>query len=361
MKKYLDAMFYGDTKTKVYLWVMFFLTTVALGLLIAGLALLSGGYIGGAIALGLFVLLLSQSVTLSDTGYNPDETKEERDERRQKIKEKKIEEKEEKRQQKENNKNNMKEETSEEEEKEALENDKKEPESFDNYDEKKLKQYFHKYKVKKDHRSVVIDSSGKYKIRQCPGYIWTFRGVVHLLLIEENPRKIQFPEAEARRITFEKNVLALPKKDYQEFYKPSVISNVFAKYLPSYREVNYQGKRSFRKNLYALENGIRFTNTSAKEVFDILNPEFCVEDEVTKSVKFTDEFKELYKNRILLNDHIIDIKEYQSRMKKVLEEFAKKANSKSAFSEGLAQMVKYQLITEEYRIFYLEHRDDFVR
>ena len=89
--------------------------------------------------------------------------------------------------------------------------------------------------------------------------------------------------------------------------------------------------------------------------------EFLVDDEVTKSTKFNDEFKNLYKNRILLNDHVIDINEYQERMKLQLNHFSATKVSKTIFAEGLSLMVKYQLITQEYRMFYLEHREDFAK
>lgn len=354
-------MFYGDSKTKIYLWFVFALTTIAAALLIAGLATVSGGMIGGAVTIGLFVLLLSQSVSLSDTGFNPDETVEEREQR-------KAEERNTKLQKKENaKKEKIIEQKTEDAKIDEIEADAKEQEqntktvSYESYDEKSIKKYFHKYKVKRDHRCVIIDSSSEFKIRQCPAYIWAYRGTVHLLLLEKEPRKIQFSQGETKHISYMKNVLAFPQQDYKELQKASLISTVFSNYIPSYREVNYQGKRSFRKNLYVFDNGIRFTNTSAKDIFEILDMEFLVDDEVTKSTKFNDEFKNLYKNRILLNDHVIDINEYQERMKLQLNHFSATKVSKTIFAEGLSLMVKYQLITQEYRMFYLEHREDFAK
>ena len=93
MKKYINAMFYGDGKTKIYLWTVFLLSVVAIGLLIAGLALLSGGFAGAGVTLVIFVLLLTQSVSLSDTGYDADETPEERKIRQEKEKEAKLKKK----------------------------------------------------------------------------------------------------------------------------------------------------------------------------------------------------------------------------------------------------------------------------
>lgn len=68
--------------------------------------------------------------------------------------------------------------------------EKKEPapateEEISSYDRRKLRKTLHKYKVKNDHRMVLIDHCEKLSIFQTPAYIWVDGREFHILLIEQ--------------------------------------------------------------------------------------------------------------------------------------------------------------------------------
>jgi len=46
-----------------------------------------------------------------------------------------------------------------------------------------LKKLLFKYKVKREHKPVIIDSSIRWKVEKCPAYMWIAKGQAHFLLM----------------------------------------------------------------------------------------------------------------------------------------------------------------------------------
>ncbi|MDE5873106.1 MAG: hypothetical protein K2H07_04265, partial [Lachnospiraceae bacterium] len=231
----------------------------------------------------------------------------------------------------------------------------------DSYDKRKIKRTLYKYKVKRDHRLVLVDFSKKYMIKQCPAYIWVADKQFNMLLLEEEPRHLAIPIGRIREITYLKKQSANVDTDYPMFHRNNLLTAVFKPYLPDYTYNTVASDKNSYKNLYGITGGIYFTNRSAKNLFDLLNVEFQVDDKVTTSSKVNVFFKDAYKANIMLRDNVIDANGYADSIANTLENMTKSTISYMEFKDTLSLMIKNKLITEDFASHYMEMWDKFKR
>ena len=229
------------------------------------------------------------------------------------------------------------------------------------YNRKLIKKTMHKFKVKRDHRLVLIDRCERFNINQTPAYIWVQDKEFHILLIEKEPRQLIFPVYSIKNIKYLKKQPANPDIDYAVYKTGSVISGLFGKYVPDYVHSTVVDDLTAYKNLYGIGPDMYFTNRSAKNLMDLLPAEFSVEDKVTTSNKVNIYFKEAYKANILLRDNVIDANGYADRISVILDNMAKSTISYNEFKETLNLMIKNKLITQEFAAYYKDVRDKNVR
>lgn len=234
-------------------------------------------------------------------------------------------------------------------------------ETADSYDKRKIKRTLYKYKVKKDHRLVLVDFSKKYMIKQCPAYIWVADKQFNMLLLEEEPRHLAIPLGRIREITYLKKQSANVDTDYPMFHRNNLLTSVFRPYLPDYTHNTVASDKNSYKNLYGITGGIYFTNKSAKNLFDLLNVEFKVDDKVTTSSKVNVFFKDAYKANIMLRDSVIDANGYADSIANTLENMTKSTISFMEFRDTLNLMVKNKLITQEFASHYMGMWDKLKR
>ena len=234
-------------------------------------------------------------------------------------------------------------------------------ETADSYDKRKIKRTLYKYKVKKDHRLVLVDYSKKYMIKQCPAYIWVADKQFNMLLLEEEPRHLAIPLGRIREITYLKKQSANVDTDYPMFHRNNLLTSVFRPYLPDYTHNTVASDKNSYKNLYGITGGIYFTTKSAKNLFDLLNVEFKVDDKVTTSSKVNVFFKDAYKANIMLRDSVIDANGYADSIANTLENMTKSTISFMEFRDTLNLMVKNKLITQEFASHYMGMWDKLKR
>lgn len=223
------------------------------------------------------------------------------------------------------------------------------------YDEKSIKQVFYKYKVKKDHKTIMIDSWEEKGIKQRPAYIWTVRGQMHVLTIGMQVDEYTIPLSKLGTLLYKKGVICQAKEEYPQFRTESLVSKVFSPYLPTYHEGNKDHRPVIYKNLFAFENGLTITNTSVKTVISMIHPQINVDDIVTRDVRFNDFFKEIYKLGTLFREQIYTVKEYQSKVNDVLQNFADSGIAREEYENTLRLLYQNKLITQEYIGFYLQY------
>lgn len=349
----IDAMLYGDFTTKKYLYgiLIFTLATLVTGIM----AVFGAGIWYGlsAMLVGVVDLIWWQSMTLTEG-----ELKEQGDKARylQEKQAKKLEEEKE-RARKEKEKRKKKEPKSEVEKVlgEAGEGLDKNVEYRITSEE--IKYVLKKYKAKKDHREVIIDSCESLGLKESPAYIWADRKNYYFLILSDGePLKLDYPLEYNMKLHYENGVKSNPDIEYKRFKGISVVSMAFSPFLPDYYQKRTDKGTAFYKNLYRLGKDMYFTNTSAKNVFDITGADFEIKDDITEDIRHGEDFKNAYKANILWRDGAISSDEYKKIITGLLSSLARADIRFDDFNRILEQMYEYNFITKAYKEFYVDYR-----
>lgn len=225
---------------------------------------------------------------------------------------------------------------------------------YKNYTKEKVEVMLYKYKVKEEHRRVMVDFCAPFRIRQCPAYVWRDKKNLYFLLLEEEPRKIEIPLSTIDGIHYERGAVAKSALEYDGFKEHSFVGSVFLSYLPTYYEKTKNDRRVNCKNLYVINPDLKVTNTSARNLFDILEMDFILEDAIMTSGKFDSYFKMAYKSNVLLRDRVITAEEYKNKIRILLTSISQGEMSGKSYIELINQLEEYKLITEEYAKYYRE-------
>lgn len=338
MKKWFNTILFGDNKTKGLIGAIIVCSVLTVVLVIFSITQFSIIYGIGAVIFGVIDGVILQKYSLEDTEYEKEETKE-------KDKLTPLD-------------NNIEEaEGKEIEINLQTEHSKVKETIYTSYGEKEIEELFKKYKVKQEHKRIIIDSCSCFRIRQCPAFIWKDKKCLQLLLLEKEPRKIAVPLKEIKDIYFDSNVF-VKEGDYELFQTPSYIGTLFSPFLPEYFD-KIQGKeRKKYKNLYVIGPKLSVTNTSARNLFDILELEFSVDDTVMESARYSPYFKLAYKSYILYRDRVINMEEYKERIKLILTAVAVDEDSEDEYNELISQMIENKIITKEYGEYYRGIKDE---
>ncbi|MCR5792586.1 MAG: hypothetical protein K6G65_05405 [Lachnospiraceae bacterium] len=332
--KYLNSLLYGSTTTKSYLWTIVILFFLAIMFLVFGVVF-SLGFLFPAVISMLICVGIFRSLDWEDV-----------------VKEGEIgqiEHRIEKGEKKHKADKNAASEDGEDSPKEAFAR-------LENYGKKDIKRLFHKYKVKRDHKAIIIDSSRKYKIRQCPAYAWKDRTKLHFLLLDDGARKISVPLDEIEHIAYVPRISANPMLDYEELRDSSFVAHIFSPYLPNYFQGVVQGRGVTCKNLYNVAEDIMVTNTSARNMFDLLGLDFYIDDRLLGAKERNEFFKLGYKANVLWRDTVINSVEYKNKIKGILTNMAQSEISDYAFEQVLQMFIEHRLVTMEYAEFFREMR-----
>lgn len=312
MKQFFNTLLYGDAKTRRILWSMTICALLALVLIIIAVLSETPSLFGMALILVAVVVLISQLYDfkqLKDAAVNVDE------------------------------------------------NIPVPPEDIlVKYTEKRLHQVFIRFRVRPDHRPVMIDHSEKYKIKETPAYVWVFRGRFHILLIEKNAREIVLPVAAASKVIYRRAVPVNMKGEYVQFRKPSLLSGVFSDYLPDIYDYGQGGIKRQMKNLYVIDEDIALTNRSIKHIFDLTGANFEIEDRITQSGDYGQDFIDMYKAYTLFRDGVLDANEYKKRVTKILDDMAVSNMLDAELTINLEKMQSFHFLTADYAKYCLEKR-----
>lgn len=348
MKRIWNALRYGDAETKKCIGSVIFFSVLAIGLVIASGIL---GYfylfIFGMLA-GVVALMISQTFTLVEDDFVA-EIK--RDGEKGTVRTVSAVK---------NGTTHTDNGKREKKPKEDIHPANKEEDAvtqFDHYNAQVLKKIKKKYRIKKDHRPIIIDFSKSYRIKECPAFIWRIHNKVYLLLLEKEPRRICISRDLIRNMGYMPNVKADRSKEYIAFQKESLITMVFKEYLPDYYDSRVKNDELKYKNLYMIYPDIYISNRSAAEVMDLLCLNFMPQDKITKSEKINGFFKRVYAANILFKDRVYSITEYKAVVEKTLGEMCYAQMPDREFVLTLENLVKGRLISQQYADHYMEIRE----
>ena len=335
MKKYIRGMFYGSRKTKLYLWMMVIVGIASLVCL--GAAIMGAGFNFAYIAFGgvIFTITYSQLAVFKDVNREMKEGSE-------KEKSKGTE------QEDEAVHNNLK-------SKKQYE-DNEDNNEYNQYTEKNIKKYLVAYKVKKESYLVVIDSSEKYHIKNCPAYVWGDKKYLYFLLLEKKARTIAIPRTETAVIHYEKGVMVADMEEYKKLKESIFLGSMFRKFIPEYYRVMVNGFSTFKKNLFVVASDVKVSALSVRGIMKITNCRLELSDSQFDRKRFGGYFEEAYKLNLLLREEVIDAEEYKEKIKEILTGLAEHEERIDVFRTTIASMVQYHLISDDYADYFLDYR-----
>lgn len=249
-----------------------------------------------------------------------------------------------------------------EEEEEAKTSPREEPEEESqggiskNMTEEKLKLLFIKFKVKQEHVPVVIDLCVSERIRQCPGFAWMADGKLKVLLLEEKPRLIERAAGRLKELSVERGAAVRAASEYSELRQTDLLKKVFTPFLPHYHKKTIGGRTILLKNLYLLDQDIKFSSGSVKSLMKLLPLKVLIPLR-GKEEQVSAYYKELYQCSFLWQDAVYTFDEYRKMVEKIITDMASAEISYQDFDQNLSGMIRDGLLPEEFRTFAYTKRE----
>lgn len=361
MNKIIRSMFHGSMRTKAYLWSIFILGLIGLvGLLFA--IVLGLPQLGvGAVMAGIVAGILTQSIQLEDKAVPKKKKAPKEKKKKLRITSDVTWEESEVispnyantdlddafEMQADNELADLEELTGDHKlspkEKERLKS-----QFLASLNQKQMKKLMKQNRVSSTHRKLMIDSFPDRKMKQVPAFVWRTSDKLNFLVLEGRANGFSIPIRNIKGIYYEKNAEANQEQEYIPFKYNNYAAKMFIDYLPEYSQSTADGKLIYTKNLFRIEPGIYVTNTSMANLMELLpNVPFKINDEVIRSTKFDEYFKELYRFSVLCKNNVMSVERYRELSDNTLEDLLKAPMSGTNFVASLKNMARYRLITQE--------------
>ncbi len=380
LRKIWNTLCHGERRTKIFLYSVMGLLLVTLGLITAAIVMKSGLPLIGAAITGIIFAATLKDAALSvkkfekkanssgkQKGRDGKKTKEDDDEKlytgsRSMFSGEEIEELDEfGGGKKGKNKKKRKKEAQEA----ALQEQREQEDAADfgenamvSVTEDKLKRLLIRYKVKQEHVPVVIDLCIPEHIRQLPGFAWTEGGLLKILLVDRKPRMLERPLSALQVMTVERGITVKASTEYVELRESSVLKKAFTDYLPRYQKKEVNGRTMVMKNLYVLDEDIKFTSNSVNELKKLFSFRIEVPDRRLQMEGISPYYKEVFVQNFLWRDGILSLEEYRQKVERVLTDLASPSISYGEFETTVSAMISSGLLPLEYRTFANARREE---
>jgi len=226
-----------------------------------------------------------------------------------------------------------------------------------NMTEEKLKQLFITYKVKKEHVPVIIDLCASERLKQCPGFAWMDDYALKILVIDSKPRMIERDTSRMRSYTVERGISVRASQEYAALRDSELMKRVFTPYLPRYHKKEISGRIVLLKNLYVLDEDIKFTSGCVSQLMKILPMDIELNDRRLQESAASKYYKELFRFSFLWKDGIYTLEQYKEFLEQLLKEMAYEDISYSEFENNLSEMISDGLLPMEYRDYAYKMRE----
>lgn len=353
-----NTLRYGDNRTKGFLVTVGALGIVSVGLLAAVLITHSLLFWVGAAATLLITAALAKDVRLAVVKDNAERNAMNPAELQAELARLKAEKRQKRLAKKRNGKKTPEE--LEVQAKDRAEEDEREfrGNALANMTEEKLKRLLVRYKVKQEHVPVIIDLCIPEHIRQAPGFAWKEDGKLKILLIERKPRMIERPLSALQVMEAERGIAVRAAGEYVELRESGVMNKLFTPYLPRYHKKEIGGRTVLLKNLYVLDEEIKFSAPSVNELKKLFSFRIELQERRLQGENISPHYKELFVGSFLWKDGILSLKEYQQEVEQVLTSLASPEISEEEFERTLSSMIYSGLLPAEYRKFACDKREE---
>ncbi len=371
LRKIWNTLRYGDKRTKTFLWWEIGLILATIALFAAAIA--SQSFLPGMVAIVTTIIAAAMAKDVAlvvknggnagnaqgtaaqkgdkrgrrQTGDSPEDALD--DEADAGDKKKKKSKKEKKKE--------------EQEEKDREEQEKEDEEEFgDNalasMTAEKLKRLLIRYKVKQEHVPVIIDLCIPERIRQAPGFAWMDGGMLKILLIERKPHMLERPVSKLQVMEVERGIAVKASNEYVELRENDIMKKAFTAYLPRYQKKEIGGRTVLLKNLYVLDEDIKFTSTSVNELKKLFSFRIEIADRRLQDMDLSPYYKEVFVKSFLWRDGILSLQEYKAEVERIIDSLADPAVPYGEFETTLSALINSGLLPTEYRNYALAKRQE---
>ncbi len=215
--------------------------------------------------------------------------------------------------------------------------------------EEKLERLLLRYKVKQEHVPVIIDLCIPERVRQAPGFAWVDAGKLKILLIERKTRMIERPLSALQVMEVEKGIAVKASNEYTELRDTDLMKRVFTPYLPHYQRKEIGGRTVLLKNLYVLDEEIKFTSASVNELKKLFSFRIELADRRFQEMDLGPYYKKIYTDSFLWRDGILTLQEFKAQIEQVIDSLADPAVPYGEFETTISAMIRSGLLPAEYR------------
>ena len=355
LRKVWNTLRHGESKTKSFLvsvavlavvTVVLFAVALALQALLPGMLAVATTIITAAMAKNAVLVVKKDEATESGKS-----TGNRREERENEIRPEELEEFEEIGKKKKKSKKKA-----EKEKAEQLQREREDEEDFGEnamkaMTEEKLKRLLVRYKVKQEHVPVIIDLCIPERVRQAPGFAWTEDGKLKILLIERKARMIERPLSALQVMEVERGIAVKASNEYTELRDTDLMKRVFTPYLPRYQKKEISGRTVLLKNLYVLDEEIKFTSGSVNKLRKLFPFRIEISDRRLQGENISPYYKDVFTNTFLWKDGILTLNEYKEEVEYILTALASPAVPYGEFETTLSALITSGLLPAEYKTF----------
>lgn len=252
------------------------------------------------------------------------------------------------------------------EEREAKEQEEREKEDEEEFGEnalasmtaEKLKRLLIRYKVRQEHVPVVIDLCIPERVRQAPGFAWVQDGTLKVLLIDRKPRMIERPLSALQVMEVERGIAVKASNEYVELRDNEVMKKAFTPYLSRYQKKEIGGRTVLIKNLYVLDEEIKFTSPSVNELKKLFSFRIELADRRLSEMNLSSYYKKIFVDSFLWRDGILSLQEYKTNVEQVIDSLADPAVPYGEFETTLSALINSGLLPTEYRNYAMTKRQE---
>lgn len=222
----------------------------------------------------------------------------------------------------------------------------------------KQKKLLIRYKVKQEHVPVVIDLCVPERVRQAPGFAWVEDGSLKILLIDRKARMLERPLSKLQVMEVERGIAVKASNEYVELRENEVMKKAFTPYLPRYQKKEIGGRTVLLKNLYILDEDIKFTSTSVNELKKLFSFRIEIADRRLSDMDLSPHYKKVFTDSFLWRDGILTLQEFKAQVEQVIDSLADPAVPYGEFELTVSAMINSGLLPTEYRNFAYARREE---
>lgn len=187
------------------------------------------------------------------------------------------------------------------------------------------------YDIPDDYIRIMIDINSDGSVRECPALVWKDNFFLNILPLIKKSSIGCWSLKKFKEVSYK----VLPEVDPDRRYNGIGMAALASEFEDRFPEYMFNGAYGTYTGVFVFPEGIEITNTSAKAMFELLEPEFTLDDAVTSSDKYEPEIKEIYKNQILWKNNVIDAGKYKELKNKQFQLLKDRECSKTIISEQI--------------------------